>query len=132
MAAQNPETVKSRSYLKWILMEEKYKRASKKNPPKPSRQYSNFQYLYGYSGVVLSTENMPIYVPLNRETPGWHVMHSTDGSNQLLETALSVSKELDDHRTHVKCMGELICRSSEPEPLIVDLSQLMKSTGGWT
>ncbi|KAF7865734.1 hypothetical protein EAF04_005900 [Stromatinia cepivora] len=129
MAAQNPGTVKSRSYLRWILMEEKYKRVSKTNSTRSSRQYSNFQYLEDYNGVILSTENVPIYVPLNRETPGWHIIDSRDGSDKLLETVLSVSDELGDYRTHAKCLGELVCHSSEPENLIVDLSKLLKSTG---
>ncbi|RFU35427.1 hypothetical protein B7463_g893, partial [Scytalidium lignicola] len=124
----NPENIKSRPYIMWILTQETFARWSTYLKNKPT---FDFLYLDKSPGLTLSARLIfPIYIPDMTENPGWPAPYLPERSNDLLETALQASRELGDYRVEISCLVELIGRLKDPKDKIAELTHLQKVVQG--
>ncbi|KFY40283.1 hypothetical protein V494_03583 [Pseudogymnoascus sp. VKM F-4513 (FW-928)] len=123
----NPEHIKSRPYLRWILAEAELGRhlAGLKNDA-----VSTQKSLRRFPGLTVWISALPIYIPISSENPGWCATTLQDNSTDLLETGLKAAQDLGDYRTEANFLRELACRSEDPKELLAELSNLQKSTQG--
>jgi hypothetical protein len=128
----DPQNVKSRPYIWWILVQKGLERklASTAHDISSNRTAFNAQYLDSLPGLTLWTNTLPIYVPIKSETPGWPVSEQPPKSDELLQHALKASQELGDYNTEVACLREMICRSPKPKQLFERLAHVQKSLQG--
>ncbi|OJZ89395.1 hypothetical protein ASPFODRAFT_216082 [Aspergillus luchuensis CBS 106.47] len=120
----NPQLVKSRPYLQWVIAEAELERKLLLNT-------SDLRdHLDKYPGLTIWRNCIPIYLPIKTENPKW-TAHLDAGRNyDLLETVLQTAQDLHDYRTEVLCLGELIYRSVNTSERLTRLSDLQKSTQG--
>ncbi|OBT53955.1 hypothetical protein VE04_04747 [Pseudogymnoascus sp. 24MN13] len=123
----NPEHVKSRPYLRWILAEAELVRhvAAFKNGA-TSAQKS----LRRFPGLTVWLSALPIYIPISAENPGWCASTLQGNSTDLLHTGLKAAQDLGDYRMEASFLRELACRSEDPTELLARLGNLQKLTQG--
>ncbi|KFY99570.1 hypothetical protein V500_01342 [Pseudogymnoascus sp. VKM F-4518 (FW-2643)] len=123
----NPEYIKSRPYLRWILAEAELVRHSAgfKNDA-ASTQKS----LRRFPGLTVWLSALPIYIPISAENPGWCASTLQGNSTDLLQTGLKAAQDLGDYRMEAGFLRELACRSEDPTELLVKLGSLQKLTQG--
>ncbi|KFX91393.1 hypothetical protein V490_05944 [Pseudogymnoascus sp. VKM F-3557] len=124
----NPEYIKSRPYLRWILAEAGLE-----------IHLARFRYdaesirkrLEGFPGLTCwSTTALPIYIPIRSENPGWQASTLPGNSTALLKTGLDASRDLGDYRMEANFLRELAYRSENPRELLTELGNLQKLTQG--
>jgi hypothetical protein len=123
----NPEYIKSRPYLRWILAEAELE-----------RHLARFRYdaesvgkrLAGFPGITWWPSALPIYIPIKFENPGWQASTLQGNSTALLKTGLDASRDLGDYRMEANFLRELACRSENPQELLTELGNLQKLTQG--
>ncbi|GAT23637.1 similar to An02g08790 [Aspergillus luchuensis] len=120
----NPQLVKSRPYLQWVLAEAELERKLLLNA-------SDLRdHLDKYPGLTIWRNCIPIYLPIKTENPKW-TAHLDAGRNyDLLETVLQTAQDLHDYRTEVLCLGELIYRSVHTSERLARLSDVQKTIQG--
>lgn len=123
----NPEHIKSRPYLRWILAEAELVRhvAGLKNDA-ASAQKS----LRRFPGLTVWLSALPIYIPISSENPGWCASTLEGNSTDLLHTGLKAAQDLGDYRMEASFLRELACRSEDPTELLAKLGNLQKLTQG--
>lgn len=123
----NPEYIKSRPYLRWILAEAELVRHSVgfRNDA-ASTQKS----LRRFPGLTVWLSALPIYIPISAENPGWCASTLQGNSTDLLQTGLKAAQNLGDYRMEAGFLRELACRSEDPTELLVKLGSLQKLTQG--
>jgi hypothetical protein len=128
----DPEYIKSRPYIQWILVQEELSRklGYEEGGTGSRKPALSFQYLQKFPGITMWASSLPIYVPAQAENPGWPVSHLPESDNELLHVALRASEELRDYGTQVLCLRELICRSKEPTQLFDKLMHLQRTVQG--
>ncbi|KAI9739959.1 MAG: hypothetical protein M1818_005015 [Claussenomyces sp. TS43310] len=128
----NPENLKSRPYVQWILAQEVLARKLEdlENETVSNKRIFSAQHLANFPGLAVWMSVLPIYVPVKSENPGWPVSDLPVESSELLQIALKASRELGDYQSEASCLKELICRSIEPEALFRQLAHLQKSVQG--
>jgi hypothetical protein len=122
----DPEMIKSRPYIRWILIQEELSRTLgyEEEGRKSHKSALDFYHLRRFPGLISWTGSLPIYIPVADENPGSHVSHFSERDTELLQNALRASEELGDYDTQVMCLKELICRSNEPTALFDKLTHL--------
>lgn len=123
----SPHLTNSRPYLRWILAKETISRQQKKSPSCKEQWKHRIQ---RSPGLFLNEGCLPIYIPIDTEIVGWPAPDPAFPSNENLQWALSVSKELLDYKTQAMLLKELICRAEDPRLLFDELDQLSELTQG--
>ncbi|GLA87764.1 hypothetical protein AtubIFM56815_002195 [Aspergillus tubingensis] len=97
----NPQLVKSRPYLQWVIAEAEMERKLLLNT-------SDLRdHLEKFPGLTIWRSSIPIYLPIKTENPKW-TAHLDGGRNyDLLETVLQTAQDLNDYRTEVLCLDDL-------------------------
>jgi hypothetical protein len=128
----NPENIKSRPYIRWILAEEELTRHIEEiDKEHGSKGPSSCRaYFDKFPGLTLWHSGLPIYIPMRAENPGWYISKVPEKSNELLKVALKASQELGDYATESLCLKELLYRSPEPDGLFAQLAILQRSVQG--
>ncbi|OJI85402.1 hypothetical protein ASPTUDRAFT_41646 [Aspergillus tubingensis CBS 134.48] len=120
----NPQLVKSRPYLQWVIAEAELERKLLLNTTDLRGHLDKFP------GLTIWRDSIPIYLPIKTENPKWKA-HLDGGRNyDLLVTVLQTAQDLNDYRTEVLCLGELIYRSVNTSERLTRLSSLQKSIQG--
>ncbi|KAJ8068475.1 hypothetical protein OCU04_004029 [Sclerotinia nivalis] len=114
-----PSSIKSSPYLRWILVEVRLEEEE------PSR-YSYFD----ASGGFLVKGNLPIYVPLASENPGWRIKPYSEHSNGLLHLGLNAARDLGHYGLEVSYLEQLVNGSEAPQIHLCDLATLLKNVLG--
>lgn len=111
-----PRTVKSRSYMHWVLAEEDFHRM--KLPREDSLKDK------GFPGLKILRGALPIYVPIKNENPTWRIVYGRAKKQPvaLLESTLQAARELGDYAIEVWCIEQII--SCSPEPPVERFTQL--------
>ena len=123
----NPEYIKSRPYLRWILAEAELARhLSGFENDTVSTQTS----LRRFPGLTFWLSALPIYIPISSENPGWCASTLQGNSTELLQTGLKAARELGDYHMEANFLRELACRSKDPKELLIELGNLQKLTQG--
>lgn len=123
----NPEHVKSRPYLRWILAEAELARhVAGFGNDATSTQKS----LRRFPGLTVWLSALPIYIPISAENPGWCASTIQGNSTDLLHTGLKAAQDLGDYRMEASFLRELACRSEDPTELLAKLGNLQKLTQG--
>jgi hypothetical protein len=128
----DPQNIKSRPYLLWIVVQKELERKLEyfTHGISSNKPAFEFRYLNTLPGFTVWDSALPIYVPIKSESPGWPVLEQPQKSDDLLQIALKASQELGDYRTEVSCLRELICRSSQLKELFERLAYVQKSLQG--
>ncbi|KAL4921487.1 hypothetical protein BDW62DRAFT_174768 [Aspergillus aurantiobrunneus] len=126
----NPELVKSRSYLRWVLAEEEIQRKLHLGPTDLQAKLSC------YPGLTVWTNSLPIYVPIKTENPADHrhpgqTDEASAADDELLECVQDAARASGDLATEALCLGELIYRSrGEMEERLARMQRLQLSLQG--
>lgn len=122
----NPEYIKSRPYLRWILAEAELARhlSGFEDDDAVSTQKS----LRRFPGPTFWLSALPIYIPISSENPGWCASTLQDNSTELLQTGLKAARELGDYHMEASFLRELICHSKDPKELLTELGNLQRLT----
>lgn len=132
----NPESIKCRTYFRWILAEAKYSRFLGGLQNTTAQTAGMTPPFFKFSpGLDIWQRVLPIYVPVASENPGWSVFDSGSSAasiqtDELLKVVLSSAKELGDFATQAECLQEMICRAQDPLALFADLDRLQMSIMG--
>ncbi|KAL4799006.1 hypothetical protein BDV19DRAFT_385684 [Aspergillus venezuelensis] len=121
----------SRPYLRWVLAEEDLQR-------KCNEEHTDLQIkLRSYPGLTVWPNALPIYVPINGESPTDSLQEEIDkevstASNEAIESVLYISREAQDYETEVICLRELLYRSKgqKQEESLTRLQNLQGSLQG--
>jgi hypothetical protein len=126
------QNVKSRPYIRWILVRKGLERklASPAQDISLNKTAFDTRYLGSFPGLTLWTSALPIYVPIRSETPAWPISEQPADSEELLQHVLKASQELGDYNTEVACLREMICRSPQPRLLFERLTHVQKFLQG--
>lgn len=121
----NPQLMKSRSYLEWLLLEEAKERHKTKDPKVKSLTVAAYS---SFPGKVLSYTDAFVYVPADSENPGWLVSSCSDLGDkevaiQLLSTARKTAQELGSYNLETECLHELTCQSVDPDKYLTELER---------
>lgn len=124
----NPEYIKSRPYLRWMLAEAELARhlSGFEDDDAVSTQKS----LRRFPGPTFWLSALPIYIPISSENPGWCASTLQDNSTELLQAGLKAARELGDYHMEASFLRELICRSKDPKELLTELGNLQRLTQG--
>ncbi|KAI2908427.1 hypothetical protein CBS63078_4613 [Aspergillus niger] len=122
----NPQLVKSRPYLQWVIAEAELERKLQPNTSGLDLR----DHLSKFPGLTIWRGAVPIYLPIKMENPKWTVPRDGGRSYDLLETVLQAAQDLKDYRTEALCLGELIYRSVNTSERLTRLSHLQKSIQG--
>ncbi|KAJ5753974.1 uncharacterized protein N7511_008127 [Penicillium nucicola] len=128
LKGNNQDLMKSRSYMRLVLVEEELRRKVASGDPLCSH-LGTFPGLAGWTGLT------PIYVPLKQENPMWCPAKDQAGihSSTMLESTLQAAHEQEDYATEALLLGEMIVRASEaPIERYKQLSHLQKNIQGDT
>lgn len=119
---EHPRYTKTRPFLQFIVAQSSIS----------LRTISGGQFAYNYlddfpglTGFSYELE-LPCYVPVRKENPGWNPPDLPESSIAPLEMALEASTGLDDYRTQVLCLKALAVRSREPSRLFEELIRVQK------
>lgn len=125
-----PETFKSRPVLLWTIT----KSAISLRTQKDEHDLENplqFKHLWLFPGMPgcrdKSCFELPYYLPIRQENPGWQSRLLPPQCNKLLEMALDTAKEHDDFEIQALCLRELAMRSPRPSRVLVELADLQKT-----
>ncbi|RSL83496.1 hypothetical protein CEP51_004474 [Fusarium floridanum] len=115
-----PSCAKSRPILRFMIAQ------SSASLRKGGTSHSAFNYLENFLGFgAYQTEvDLPYYVPVGKENPGWAPPDLPKSSFEPLEMALAASKELKDYQTQALCLKELALWSQEPSEFFEELARL--------
>ncbi|KAM7190990.1 hypothetical protein V8F20_009528, partial [Naviculisporaceae sp. PSN 640] len=130
--ASNPQLMKSRSYLEWLLLEERKERHKTQDANVKGLTPAAFG---SFPGKILSLRDAFVYVPANSENPGWPVSSPTgsgdkEPESQLVSVARMTAQELGNYNLEAYFLHELTCRSLEPEKYLTELEQFHISVRG--
>ncbi|KAH7127743.1 hypothetical protein B0J13DRAFT_141223 [Dactylonectria estremocensis] len=117
-----PHDVKSRPFLRWILVQSSISARRGKRSP------FAYDYLFDFPGEAVLPKHIgiPYYIPIRQENPGWMAPNQPKDSSEPLEMVLKASKELNDYDMEASCLKELIVRSHEPATLFDELANLQR------
>ncbi|KAL7627464.1 hypothetical protein AAE478_001657 [Parahypoxylon ruwenzoriense] len=123
----DPKSMKCRPFSRWMLA--KVKLADDKDS---KRRKSQQQHLASSPGMVLSLwyPQLPHYIPLKKENPGWKLVDGTPELECPVRTVVKTSRALCDYHTEAMALEELIVRSKNPVKEFEELSNLQKLTQG--
>jgi hypothetical protein len=110
----NPENMKSRVYMNWVLVEEELARKLASY----EEEGSSIQEILRHSPGLKLWVPLPVYIPISTENPGWHGFQPPGRTNDLLQTVLKVSRELEDYQLEAACLQELIFRLKDPSDIV--------------
>ncbi|KAL6364430.1 hypothetical protein LRP88_01831 [Fusarium phalaenopsidis] len=116
----SPSCAKSRPILRFMIAQSSlYLRTGRAS-------HSAYNYLDNFLGfgAYQSEVDLPYYVPIGKENPGWEPPDLPKSSFEPLEMALKASKELKDYQTQAQCLKELALWSREPSEFFEDLARL--------
>ncbi|KAH0430918.1 hypothetical protein CcaCcLH18_07476 [Colletotrichum camelliae] len=84
-----------------------------------------------YSRRVFPHQNLPMYAPVEDESPGWRPdpKPATEENSAVIRMILKTAQEIGDTELQAACIQELIYISSAPEELLDELGNLWKSVG---
>ncbi|GLA36229.1 hypothetical protein AnigIFM63309_002147 [Aspergillus niger] len=122
----NPQLVKSRPYLQWVIAEAELERKLLFNTSGSDLR----DHLGRFPGLTIWRGSVPIYLPIKTENPKWMTPKDGGRNYDLLETILQTAQDLKDYKTEVLCLGELIYRSVKTSERLTRLSDLQKSIQG--
>ncbi|ESZ93571.1 hypothetical protein SBOR_6054 [Sclerotinia borealis F-4128] len=120
-----PTSIKSSSYLLWILAEvslaetlgEKEKSSSNSCPDNSD-------------GFLFFVDRLPIYVPRASETSSCRITPHSKQCNELLSLGLNAARDLGDYDLEVSYLEELVYKSGVPQLYLPDLIGLQKNVIG--
>ncbi|KAH8892970.1 hypothetical protein GQ53DRAFT_646018, partial [Thozetella sp. PMI_491] len=118
-----PQHVKTRPFLQWVVAR------SATSARKEDTGSLAFEYLEYYPGEAVLPTNLdiPFYIPIGQENPGWTPPELEEESSEPLETALNAAIQLEDYETQAVLLQQLIVRSKHPGALFQKLANLQKS-----
>lgn len=121
---KHPRYTKTRPFLQFIVAQSSISLQTGNGSQLP------YSYLDDFPGLVscASVLELPFYVPVHRENPGWNPPDLPESSIGPLQMALEASRGLDDYRTQALCLKALAVRSREPSRFFEELVRLQKAT----
>lgn len=75
---------------------------------------------------MLRRTDIPYYIPVFQENPGWKPSQQPEKCSRLVEMVLEAAKEHDDFKLQALCLQELATRSQHPSRLLSELVDLQK------
>lgn len=129
----NPQNIKSRPYLMWIIVQKRMERKMQYFSQGLAERKPAFEraYFASLSGLSIWRANpLPLFIPKQSENPGWPISESYAMANELLHNVLQASREMGDYKTEVACLQEMICRSSQPRQLYERLAHVQNALQG--
>ncbi|KAI1210948.1 uncharacterized protein F4807DRAFT_459176 [Annulohypoxylon truncatum] len=123
----DPENMKSRSFMRWMLA-----KAQSIDVKGPHYARSYGEQLQSWPGLVFHSRRLqlPQYVPLQGENPGWKVNSAAPRFERPVRLARKISKELGDYQTEVIALQRLILLSANPDEEFEELCNLQSLTQG--
>lgn len=125
----DPQLVKCRPYLRWVLIEEQLHFLARQMTAHGFAEQYLKQYLDNFPGVKIWHGCVPIYVPIEAENPAWCMAQERAETRifPLLESTLQAARELGDYKTEALCLWEIISRASAaPVEQFAQVSHLEK------
>ncbi|KAI0177235.1 hypothetical protein BJ166DRAFT_585357 [Pestalotiopsis sp. NC0098] len=126
ISQRHPEHMKSRPYVRWILARVSCIARSSEGPP--ASWYSHTRPFDGLS--YDSDTNLPIYIPIGTENPGWKQTSAGPDMLELTRLALNTALETEDYKTEAIALQTLINLSVSPDEEFEDLCHLQKVVQG--
>ncbi|EEU37133.1 uncharacterized protein NECHADRAFT_86755 [Fusarium vanettenii 77-13-4] len=119
---EHPRCTKTRPFLQFIVAQ------SSMSLRTGSGSQSAYSYLDDFPGLAGFSYDLelPYYLPVRQENPGWNPPDLPESSIEPLEMALEASRGLDDYRTQALCLKALAVRSREPSRLFEELIRVQK------
>ncbi|KAI0376268.1 hypothetical protein F5Y04DRAFT_292820 [Hypomontagnella monticulosa] len=120
----DPRSMRSRSFIKWMLMK-----------PFIAGQdcvVSQIWSLRLSQGIALQSNHfqLPLYIPMMSENPGWDPVRVTPDHEGLVSMALNMSRCLADYQTEGMSLRELTKLSTNSIEVFEELGKLEKLTQG--
>lgn len=131
---EDPSSMKTRQYARWILAKAKLKNYSPESGQAEEnavgKKVLNGRYRKGYldahDGIQLWHSGLPIYLDSDGRNPGWQAAGIDASVLDLLRVPLKLARDLGDFSTEVLCLQEIIRVSAAPTPVFDELATLQK------
>ncbi|WAO95778.1 Hypothetical protein NCS54_01341900 [Fusarium falciforme] len=119
-----PHLTKSRPFLQFIVTQ------SSISLGKGTGNRLAYNYLTDFPGLTAFSLDLelPFYVPVRRENPGWDPPDLPENTFGPLEMALEASRSMDDYKMEGLCLRALALRSREPSRFFEELARVQKNT----
>ncbi|RTE85339.1 hypothetical protein BHE90_000115 [Fusarium euwallaceae] len=115
-----PHCIKTRPFLRFMVAQASISlRRGKRS------QFAH-DHLAGFPGLSVLPPgiDIPYYIPVGKENPGWAPPGLPEGSLEPLEMALKASRELKDYRIEALCLKELAMWGRESSKCLEELTRL--------
>ncbi|KAI1377711.1 hypothetical protein F4677DRAFT_415291 [Hypoxylon crocopeplum] len=121
------DSVRSRPFTRWMIA-----KAHVSDKTGPNHVESQVRYLRSSPGVVfyLRDAQLPQYVPLKDENPGWNSEHAAPEFESPIRVAVKTSRALADYHTEAMALQQLIKLSANPVKEFEELGHLQKVIQG--
>lgn len=123
----SPENMKSRPFIRWMLL-----KAMSSDEDTSNDFGLVLENLYFSRGLYcpVSWEELPLYIPVSVEKPGWRLKDAPAQFRDPVKLAMNTSEELGDYKSQALCLKQLIRMTSKPEKALGKLCHLLKMLQG--
>jgi hypothetical protein len=128
ISQNTPESMKSRPYLRWLLVEERLRaELNNKNVSEIETPAFSYKYMEESPGIIVTMIASPhcSYIPMKGEIPQRQKVE--DKPQNALQMALRAAQEMNDYRSEVICLRDLISESTDPTKLYTELIHLQRT-----
>lgn len=129
----DPEAMKTRPFALWILAKAATSNTLSSQELLPNTPPNSFSHLSNFPGFVISSPGqttLPIYIPLEFETPIWTIRETLPEEILPIKMVLDLATQRLDYQTQAQCLKLLILRSQDPTQWFEQLCTLQNSLQG--